>query len=62
MAKEEVEIFLGHDIEYWLMLQQKATTFDVVDLIQELATLRGRLNFYESRIEQMMKLKESKTC
>jgi hypothetical protein len=48
-----MDTYLGHDIKYWLELQKKAEELKVVDFIQEIADLRGKISFYESRIKQM---------
>ena len=45
--------FLGHSAGYWIELEKKAEILDVADFIQEIADLRGKVNFYESRIRQM---------
>lgn len=53
-------LFLGHPIEYWSALQDKASNLDVVDLIAEIATLRSKISFYEKRISELanfMKIK-----
>lgn len=48
-----METFLGHTIPYWLELEKKAKQLNVVKLIQEIAKLRGKVSFYESRLEEM---------
>jgi len=52
------DLILGHSFEYWMTLQQRAEELKVVDLIEEIAKLRGKLQFYESRIEQMESLRK----
>ena len=46
-------IFLGHTFEYWLELQQIAVKDFKVDLIDEIAILRSKVSFYESRIQEL---------
>lgn len=48
-----METYLGHDAKYWLELEKKARELNVVDFIEEIVSLRGKVNFYESRIEQL---------
>lgn len=45
--------YMGHDINYWLELQKKADTLDVVKWLEEVAELRAKVSFYESRIKEM---------
>ena len=47
------DTFLGHTVKYWLELEKKARKLDVVKLIEEIAELRGKVSFYESRIDEM---------
>lgn len=49
-------LFLGHEAKYWLELEKKAEKLDVIDFIAEIAKLRGKIDFYESRIKQMYEL------
>ena len=50
--------FLGHPVEYWIALQSKAETLDVVKLIEEIATLRSKVSFYESRFSEIQQFKK----
>lgn len=47
--------FYGHTTEYWLELQSRAdaTPGFSRDLLEEVCILRGKVSFYEARIEQM---------
>jgi hypothetical protein len=50
--------FMGRPCSYWRELQERfdkehARPFETANLLQEIAKLRGRLGFYENRIEQM---------
>lgn len=47
------DTFLGHTPQYWLELERKARELDAVDYIDEIATLRGKVSFYEDRITKM---------
>lgn len=49
--------FLGHTIEYWIELDKKAEDLGVVNWLAEIAELRGKVSYYESRIEEMNKFK-----
>jgi len=46
-------LFLGETIEFWRELQCKANELGVVDWLKEIATLRGKVSFYESRIKEL---------
>lgn len=48
--------YMGHDINYWLELEKKAEELGVIDYLEEISKLRGKVSFYESRIEQMNRL------
>lgn len=45
--------YMGHEHGYWLELQRKAETLNAVHLLEEIATLRSKVSFYESRIKEM---------
>lgn len=52
-------IMMGHSLAYWAELQsrfEKESALAATDLLQEVVTLRGKVAFYESRIEQMASL------
>ena len=48
-------LVLGHDIPYWTELQRRLEEGvpNGSALLEEIVMLRGRLTFYESRIQQM---------
>ena len=46
-------LFFGRTTDYWLMLQEKAEKLNVTHLLEEIATLRSKVSFYESRIKEM---------
>lgn len=48
--------FLGHNIKYWVELQKRADELGVTDYLQEIANLRGKLEFCESRVSQMVEV------
>lgn len=48
-----IDLFLGHPMNYWLELEKWAKLNNASDLIQEIADLRGKIGFYESRIKQL---------
>lgn len=50
--------FLGHPINYWLELERKTLQSGTTDLLQEIADLRSKVSFYESRIKQMKEFME----
>lgn len=49
----EEDKFLGQEIKYWVELQKKAEELGVVDWLKEIAELRAKVGFYESRIKEM---------
>ena len=49
----KMDTFLGHTIQYWIELQKKARQLNVVKLLEEIAELRGKVSFYESRLDEM---------
>jgi len=51
----EFELFLGKPITYWLELNRKMEDLQLDKLIMEMATLRAKVSFYESRINEMEK-------
>ena len=46
-------IFLGKPVEYWVALDELPRELDVERLITEIAELRGKVAFYESRVVDM---------
>jgi hypothetical protein len=57
---EDLTKFMGYPVDYWLELHKHAKEMKTVDLIEEIAKLRGKLNFYESRIKQMEDIRKMK--
>lgn len=53
-------LYLGHDARYWVELQKRAEEFNFTELIEEIAKLRGKVDFYESRIIQMNEARKNK--
>jgi hypothetical protein len=47
--------FLGRPYSYWIELGKQAEDMNVVRLISEMATLRAKVNYYESRIDELSK-------
>ena len=58
-APDEIEFF-GHTTSYWLELQRRAAELDITDWIEEVVELRGRVAFYESRLDQIERFRKSK--
>jgi hypothetical protein len=56
-VKRNTMYFLGKPVDYWIDLKAKADSLDdkniVEDLLKEVRELRGKVSFYESRIQQM---------
>lgn len=51
-----MDLYLGHTAQYWLELEKKAMTLNVVDILDELANAYGKIGFYEKRIKDMHSL------
>lgn len=45
--------YLEHPPEYWLALQQRAENLQADTLISEIAILRAKISYYESRIHEL---------
>jgi len=54
-----MEDFLGHSMQYWLTLKQEASQLGVTHLLEEIADLRSKVSFYESRITEMNAFKKT---
>lgn len=55
------DLFLGKPIIYWIELQKGTAEKNRVELILEIADLRSKVSFYESRIiilNEFMQLKK----
>lgn len=58
--------FLGKTTEFWVELQQRFEGIDPEtalrreELVQEICTLRMKLVFYESRIDEMYQVKNTR--
>ena len=49
--------FLGEEIDFWLELKEKAEKLDKVDCVREIAYLRAKVSFYESRLDEINNFK-----
>ena len=54
------DTLFGEDINFWIELRNQAMKKDIVDLIREIANLRAKVSFYESRIQQLGDFMESR--
>ncbi len=45
--------FLGKPIKYWIELDKNIKEMSYEGLIKELVELRGKISFYESRIQEI---------
>jgi len=54
------DTFLGHPIRYWMELGRRVDElpFDAAKLLKEIAELRAKVSFYESRITEMEEFKK----
>ena len=51
-------LFFGEPMKFWKELKRHADVLEVTDWINEIAELRAKVSFYESRIQQMQVFKE----
>ena len=47
------DMFLGRPYEYWIELQYKAEQAGVANYVEEIAALRSKVSYYESRIQEL---------
>ena len=52
------DLYLGKPMKYWLELERLPKKMKYEGLILEIANLRSRVSFYESRIEEMARFVE----
>jgi len=50
---DAMTLYMGMPHEFWAELKEWSDDRGYTDLIQEVATLRSKISFYESRIDQM---------
>ena len=64
MGLEMFTTFLGHPVPYWLELERRLSDaggdLRASELIEEIAALKGKLAFYESRIAEMAQIADQK--
>ena len=54
-----VSTLCGKPLSYWFELEERLekkgiNSFEIKDMLLEIRDLRGKVNFYEERIKQMM--------
>lgn len=54
-----MDTYLGETAQTWLELKKRAEKLDVLDLVREIGMLRGKVSFYESRLDDMDRFKLS---
>jgi hypothetical protein len=57
---DEKMLFLGHDIKYWIELENRAKQLEVTDFIEEIVELRGQLSFIQKRTNEIFRMLEKK--
>ena len=55
----EINRFLGETIEFWIELKNTSDISDTTGLINEIASLRARVSFYEDRIKDMERFRKT---
>jgi len=53
MNADEGMIFLGKPMTYWMELDKEVTIRGVTELYREIASLRAKVSFYESRLDEI---------
>lgn len=51
--------YLGRPVSYWVELHLRADELDLVRPLIEIAELRAKVSFYESRIDEINNFKKS---
>lgn len=54
------ELFLGETFDYWIELKRQAEELKCDKLIGEIATLRAKVSFYETRIDDMNRFMQTR--
>jgi hypothetical protein len=54
-----METFLGEQIDFWIELKNTADASNTTLLIKEIASLRARVSFYEDRVKDMGRFRET---
>ncbi len=49
-----MEEFLGESFDFWVGIREELEKEGTTDLYREIIKLRGKINFYESRIKQLV--------
>jgi hypothetical protein len=53
MTIRSESLFLGKPIDYWFEVDKDLKDRGVQELVSEIATLRAKISYYESRISQL---------
>lgn len=56
--KDYLDKYLGEKPNFWLELKKDAEKEGKTNYIREIANLRGKISFYESRIKEMSEIME----
>ena len=56
----EIDKFLGQSFNFWIEVKEGLDKKGTVELIQEIADLRSKVSFYESRINQLSNFMQRK--
>jgi len=48
-----MDTFLGHPVEYWIELEKRAKTLDVLELLTDFVKVSGKLAIIEKQIAIM---------
>lgn len=55
-----ITTFYGEPLDFWIELKRQSEEMNFCHLIKEIAELRSKVNFYESRIKELSKFMEIK--
>ena len=53
MSYDMPGLFMGHGMDYWIALQERADRLQVSDLVEEIAKLHAKVSYYETRLADM---------
>jgi hypothetical protein len=47
------DLFLGHDVDFWLELKKRADQLKATELLQEIVLLQAKVGYYERKLDEI---------